>query len=95
VAAALKEKEDRKGKKVGPYRFLGIVGKGGMAVVHRGLHETLERDVAIKELLPQAAADKDTMSRFRREALALATSRSATRTSSPSTIWWRRAAPRS
>ena len=72
---AVKEKDAKKAKKVGPYRFLDELGKGGMAQVYRGLHETLEREVAIKELLPRAANDKDTVSRFRREALALATFR--------------------
>ncbi len=46
-----------------------------MALVYRGLHETLQREVAIKELLPHAAADRDMLSRFRREALALASFR--------------------
>jgi len=46
-----------------------------MAQVYRGLHETLQREVAIKELLPSAAADRDMLSRFRREALALASFR--------------------
>jgi serine/threonine-protein kinase len=71
----VKEKDAKKGKKVGPYKFLEEIGKGGMAQVYRGLHETLEREVAIKELLPRAANDKDSVSRFRREALALATFR--------------------
>jgi serine/threonine-protein kinase len=43
-----------------------------MAVVYRGLHEMLQREVALKELLPEGGRDKETMSRFRREALALA-----------------------
>jgi serine/threonine-protein kinase len=46
-----------------------------MAQVYRGLHETLQREVAIKELLPHAARDLDMLSRFRREALALASFR--------------------
>ncbi len=46
-----------------------------MALVYRGLHETLQREVAIKELLPHAAKDRDMLSRFRREALALASFR--------------------
>lgn len=79
MAATAKEKEkDEKPtrhRKVGPYRILGELGKGGMALVYRGLHETLQREVAVKELLPHASADKDTLSRFRREALALASFR--------------------
>ncbi|MBI3183856.1 MAG: serine/threonine protein kinase [Myxococcales bacterium] len=43
-----------------------------MARVYRGIHELLQREVAIKELLPEASKDKEALSRFRREALALA-----------------------
>jgi serine/threonine protein kinase len=80
VATARKEKESgdevkTRHRKVGPYRILGPLGKGGMAQVFRGLHEALQREVAIKELLPEGAANKDTLSRFRREALALASMR--------------------
>ncbi|MCI0572003.1 MAG: serine/threonine protein kinase [Myxococcaceae bacterium] len=42
-----------------------------MARVYRGLHESLQREVALKELLPEAK-DKESQSRFIREALALA-----------------------
>jgi serine/threonine-protein kinase len=48
------------------------LGRGGMAVVLGGLHEGLQREVAIKELLPIAKHDPEGTSRFRREALALA-----------------------
>ena len=60
-----------KPRKVGPYRVLQEVGRGGMAVVYRGVHEPLQREVALKELLP-SVADLESNSRFRREALALA-----------------------
>jgi serine/threonine-protein kinase len=64
---------DRKSpKKVGSCRILKEVGRGGMAQVYRGVHEVLQREVAIKELLPDSIKDKETVSRFRREALALA-----------------------
>jgi serine/threonine-protein kinase len=59
-------------KKIGAYRVLSAVGRGGMAVVYRGIHESLQREVAIKELLPAAVLDKEAKSRFHREALALA-----------------------
>nr|WP_225937522.1 serine/threonine-protein kinase [Myxococcus sp. RHSTA-1-4] len=59
-------------RKIGAYRVLGELGRGGMAVVYRGLHEMLQREVAIKELLPEGQRDKETLSRFRRESLALA-----------------------
>ena len=35
-------------RKVGDCRLLGPLGKGGMALVYRGVHETLQREVAIK-----------------------------------------------
>ncbi|XXF77047.1 serine/threonine-protein kinase [Myxococcaceae bacterium GXIMD 01537] len=59
-------------RKIGAYRVLGELGRGGMALVYRGLHEMLQREVAIKELLPEGQRDKESLSRFRREALALA-----------------------
>jgi serine/threonine-protein kinase len=43
-----------------------------MAIVYRGLHEGLQREAALKELLPEGQTDKETKSRFLREALALA-----------------------
>ena len=59
-------------RKVGDCRLLGPLGKGGMATVYRGLHEGLQREVAIKELSPEAAKSQEAMSRFKREAMALA-----------------------
>jgi serine/threonine protein kinase len=50
---------------------LGELGRGGMAQVYRAVHEPLQREVAIKELLPESIKDKEALSRFRREALAL------------------------
>jgi serine/threonine-protein kinase len=59
-------------RKVGDCRILGPLGKGGMAVVYRALHESLQREVAIKELSPDGAKNAEAMSRFKREAMALA-----------------------
>jgi len=73
MSPSAKEKEYvPKHRKVGPYRVQEVLGRGGMAVVYGGLHEQLQREVAIKELLPLARHDPEGMSRFRREALALA-----------------------
>lgn len=66
------EKSPTKHRKIGAYRVLGELGRGGMAQVYKGLHETIQREVAIKELLPDAQKDKESLSRFHREALALA-----------------------
>jgi eukaryotic-like serine/threonine-protein kinase len=43
-----------------------------MALVYKGIHEQLQREVALKELLPESQRDKESLSRFHREALALA-----------------------
>ncbi|MFZ5444403.1 MAG: serine/threonine-protein kinase [Myxococcota bacterium] len=59
-------------RKVGDCRILGPLGKGGMAQVYRGLHEGLQREVAIKELSPDAAKNSEQLSRFKRESMALA-----------------------
>lgn len=40
--------------------------------MYRGVHETLQREVAIKELSADSAKDQEKMSRYRREAMALA-----------------------
>jgi len=72
VPASPKESAPVKHRKIGPYRLLGELGRGGMALVYRGVHETLQREVAIKELLPESVRDRETQSRFHREALALA-----------------------
>lgn len=62
-------------RKIGPYRIEGELGRGGMARVYRGTHESLDRSAAIKELLPEGIRDKESVSRFEREARALASFR--------------------
>ncbi len=49
-----------------------LLGRGGMGVVYRARQPHLERDVAVKLLAPEIAADPDFASRFLREARALA-----------------------
>jgi len=56
----------------GRYRIVAPLGSGGMATVHRAVDERLERDVAIKVLLPNLAGDPETAARFEREARSLA-----------------------
>jgi serine/threonine protein kinase len=52
----------------GKYRVDGHLGRGGMAEVFRGHHLALERDVAIKVLLPELMQDPQMEARFSREA---------------------------
>ena len=52
----------------GRYALLGELGAGGMATVYRARDEVLGRDVAVKVLSPQFAADPGFLARFEREA---------------------------
>ena len=54
------------------YRVDAVIGEGGMAVVHRGYDLLLRRQVAIKVLRPQFAADDEFVQRFYQEAQAAA-----------------------
>jgi serine/threonine-protein kinase len=56
----------------GRYRVSAALGAGGMASVWRARDERLDRDVAVKVLLPNLAADPLLALRFDREARALA-----------------------
>ncbi|HEV8544958.1 MAG TPA: protein kinase [Candidatus Limnocylindrales bacterium] len=56
----------------GRYRIVKPLGAGGMATVHQARDERLERDVAVKVLLPNHAGDPVLATRFEREARSLA-----------------------
>jgi serine/threonine-protein kinase len=56
----------------GRYRVDGILGAGGMATVYRATDMRLEREVAVKVLLPNLARDPSLAERFDREARLLA-----------------------
>jgi eukaryotic-like serine/threonine-protein kinase len=53
-----------------PYRIDGELGRGGMGVVYRAFHESLQRPVAIKVLQPSRAQRPEDSFRFLREARA-------------------------
>ncbi len=52
------------------YRLLGVLGKGGMGVVHQARQGDLDRLVAVKMLLADLAHDPTARSKFRSEAVA-------------------------
>jgi len=60
------------GTKLGPYEILSPLGKGGMGEVYRARDTGLGRDVAVKVLPEHLASDPQALSRFEREARAVA-----------------------
>ena len=60
------------GSRLGHYEILGALGAGGMGEVYRARDPRLDREVAIKVLSAQLAADPDALARFEREAMSVA-----------------------
>ncbi len=60
------------GNSIEHYEVIELLGRGGMGEVYRARDRRINRDVALKVLLPQFADDPDRLARFRREAQVLA-----------------------
>ena len=60
------------GTRLGPYEVLSALGAGGMGEVYRAHDSRLNRDVALKILPPEVAADPSRRQRFEVEARAVA-----------------------
>ncbi len=58
--------------RIGKYEIVGRLGSGAMGVVYHAHDPLLERDVALKVMLPQIARDAEMKHRFEREARAVA-----------------------
>jgi tetratricopeptide (TPR) repeat protein len=58
--------------RIGKYEIVSRVGRGAMGVVYHARDPLLDRDVALKVMLPQIAGDPDQKGRFEREARAVA-----------------------
>lgn len=54
-------------KKIGPYELEGILGRGGMGTVYRGLHSDTGQQHAVKVLAPRFAEDQHFRGRFESE----------------------------
>ncbi|HMN30716.1 MAG TPA: protein kinase, partial [Caldilineaceae bacterium] len=63
------------GHTFGKYRVTRSLGRGGMAEVYLAHDPVLERQVAIKVILPQLSADEGFVARFQREAKLIASLR--------------------
>lgn len=55
------------GPQVPGYRIVRVLGSGGMASVYLAVQESLEREVALKVMSPQLAADPEFTQRFLKE----------------------------
>jgi serine/threonine-protein kinase len=60
------------GDSIEHYEVRELLGRGGMGEVYRARDRRINREVALKVLLPQFADDPDRLARFRREAQVLA-----------------------
>jgi serine/threonine protein kinase len=60
------------GTRVGSYEIVAPLGAGGMGEVYRARDRKLDREVAVKVLPGRLAADPGALTRFEREAKAVA-----------------------
>jgi serine/threonine-protein kinase len=70
AAAAGEASGDPFPERIGPYRVVGLLGRGGMGIVYEALDTRLERPVALKVIAPGAGAEM--RARFLREARSMA-----------------------
>jgi serine/threonine-protein kinase len=73
IAVAVNRPRSFVGTRIGSYEIVAPLGAGGMGEVYRAHDTTLGRDVAVKILPPEFAADSERRARFAREARLLAT----------------------
>jgi tetratricopeptide (TPR) repeat protein len=59
-------------EKLGHFEIVDLLGEGGMGVVYRAHDPRLDRQVAVKVLIPAMAANAEARERLRREAIAAA-----------------------
>jgi predicted Ser/Thr protein kinase len=59
-------------RKIGKYIITDIIGRGGYAIVYKGLHADLRRPVAVKMLKHDMALNPDFITNFKKEARTIA-----------------------
>lgn len=55
-------------RRIGPYRILRVLGRGGMGIVYQARHSELKRKVALKVISKRVASSPEAVERFRLEA---------------------------
>ena len=60
------------GRTIGQYRVISMIAQGGMATVYLAVHIGLNRQIALKVLLPAYAQNREFVERFQHEAQAAA-----------------------
>ena len=60
------------GKTIGNYQIVERIGRGGTAVVYKGIQSNLKREVAIKVLYAEMVQNEVVLERFRRESVSIA-----------------------
>jgi serine/threonine protein kinase len=68
MAAVPSEPDKRRYTRLGKYEVVAHIATGGMAVVYKAIETERGREVALKILPPELAAQPDKLERFRREA---------------------------
>ena len=66
LASGLRPKGIAHPQHIGPFRILGVLGRGGMSVVYRGQQETPRREVAVK-VLQAGLSNPEMLRRFELE----------------------------
>jgi len=66
----LPNSEELTPNRIGPYRLIRVIGRGGMGAVYLAEHSDTRRQVALKVLPPEYAAMPDRVARFLREGMA-------------------------
>jgi eukaryotic-like serine/threonine-protein kinase len=64
--------DDWSGQTIGEFQILRLLGRGGMGQVYLAQQKSLKRNVAIKMLRPDLAANRQALARFQQEAHAVA-----------------------
>ncbi|MGD8752392.1 MAG: protein kinase, partial [Anaerolineales bacterium] len=60
--------DDLSGKEIRGYRLVERIGAGGMGAVYKAMQTSVDRQVAIKVILPEFASHPEFVDRFEAEA---------------------------